>query len=265
MDVFHYKSAVIKVGTGIVRPKDAIKNLVDQIVLIGEEVERIYLVTSGAMAFGRAKHGVKKRQDESDARKRMFSACGQVDLMSRYEEYVEGVHKWIAYQILVTRKNFSSMQECAELLGTLDEIFNAETKGLPIINENDAIADDEIRGRNNRFTDNDELAGMLANLVRADVMVLLTNTNGVQRNLKKRRSNIPEISIEEQEKNRKFVISNATNGDEDGTGGMESKYNVCCKTSQNGIRSIIADGRKPDTLKKIFLTGGSSGTAFLPH
>ena len=264
--LLHAQSAVIKVGTESALQKGVMESVVDQMVRIRERVNKIYLVTSGAMALGRAKYGVKKRDDESNMQKRRFASAGQSKLMHMYEEYVEEKHGWIAHQILITRDLLSSDKECKKLLETLDDIFNQEIHGLPIFNENDAIADDELDTdkQTGRFADNDQLAGMLARLVRADALVLLTNVNGVRQVLKDHKTVIPEISIENQDQNRQFVVSDAhVNGN--GKGGMSSKFDVSCHAATNGIYSIIGDAMDPRILDKIFITGENTGTIFLPH
>ncbi len=247
-----FNTAVIKIGTEVVTTPDGalnermIAHLVRQVRRVKEKIERVILVTSGAVASGRAKYQRKKHSGERTTEKQMYATGGQVRLMSLYEQYVEQQKDCIAHQLLVTRDNFSSGERQEQILGVLGEIFADEIDGLPIFNENDGIANEEIR-----FTDNDELAGMITSLVRSDVFVLLSDVDGVMKDYgTDHASLIARIAPEQQDAYRKYIVPVTS---KKGTGGMESKYKVACNAANNGMQAHIANGRTPGILEKILL------------
>src|SRR3990167_10391989 len=143
MENARYKTAIIKIGTDVCTTcegrldEQIIENLVGQIMIVKKEIEQVLLVTSGAVAEGRAEHEETKRHDEDIDTKGMFASCGQPILMDLYRQYLKKLHDCIAYQFLVTKEIFSSRERSQTLLRRLDKISNSKKAGLPIFNEND--------------------------------------------------------------------------------------------------------------------------------
>ena len=266
MEQAAYTSAVIKVGTNTCTKKNGrlhkkvIHSLTDQTMTVNDHIKNVFLVTSGAVAAGRKAYGVVKTPDEDADTKGMYSSCGQPILMNKYRRRLKNKHDCRAHQILVTKENFSG-ERSKTLLGRLRKISESNARGLPIFNENDAIADDEIGNKEKKFTDNDELAGLLAGLVHADVVVLLTNVVGVMEDKDDDSTLIPEITPETQAENRRFVVAGAS---KDGSGGMDSKYDTACRLANMGITVYIANGREKDVLTRILINRKRIGTVFTP-
>lgn len=259
------RPTIIKVGTDVVTTPtgrldvDRIHNLVDQIMTIREQVGRVLLVTSGAMAAGRMQYNCVRRPDETDATKRMYAAAGQPLLQRTYEDHFSDPHKCVASQILLTREAFFSPERSKTLLETLQRIYEQEeeheTLGQPIFNENDPIANEEIK-----FSDNDELAALLAKLVKARRVVLLTGkVQGLMRDVDDDASVIHSVSRAEQAGVKKFVTSGKS---ANGTGGMELKFDHVCDLANTGIKVNIVNGKLPDVLSRLLIKKQRIGTLF---
>lgn len=265
MNSFHENTTtIIKIGTDVVTTNDGrlnvriIQSLVDQVMAVRAELGQVMLVTSGAVAAGRSKYGRKKTKDESRETKRMYAAAGQSTLQRTYEERLWDQHECIAHQILLTKQNFSSKARMKTLLGTLGRIADDEQLGLPIFNENDPIADEEIR-----FSDNDQLAAKLARLVNASRVVLLTGkVQGLMRDVDKESSLIRRVRPSDQEKFARFVTEGKS---ANGTGGMELKYMNACELANDGIQTHIVNGKIPHVLERLLLEKESIGTVFQPR
>lgn len=254
-----YKRIVIKIGTGALSKEDGridesvLQSIVEQVSSLKKNGAEVVLVTSGAVGSGRGflKPGA---ETETVADKQIFAAIGQVKLMSAYAKFFE---KWdcICAQILVTKEDFrdrghyQNMRRC---------FLNLLREGIvPVVNENDVVAIKELV-----FTDNDELAGLVAAQLQADAVIILTSVDGV---LDGNPSDplvktIPEIDFKNIAAFQKYITREKTSV---GRGGMTAKFAVAKKLISSGIAVHIARGKRENVLRDIF-DGRAVGTKFIP-
>jgi glutamate 5-kinase len=252
------KRVVVKVGSNVLTEDHglnlrAIRSISQQICRLIDDGIEIILVSSGAMASGIRKVGLDKRPDEIPKRQ-AIAAVGQAGLIMAYEKAFVQYHKKVA-QILLTGDDLNNRKRYLNARNTLRMLLSWQV--VPIINENDTVMTEEIQ-----FGDNDNLAAMITLLMDADILVNLTDIDGLY--TKDPRTSpdadfIPLVStITEDIKKIAGDIPGAL-----GTGGMLSKINAAKKVTAAGIPMIIANGGKPDVLKKLF-SGKDVGTFFTP-
>lgn len=255
-----YKRIIIKVGSNVLTTSggkldtDVMAQLMAQIALVKSWGYEIILVSSGAVAAGRSLLPDLAQQHEPVAARQVWAATGQVQLMKTYQEGFAKLNLHCA-QVLVTKEDFRdrlhylNMQQC----------FNAFAKQniVPIVNENDVIAVTELM-----FTDNDELAGLVAAMTNADAVLILTNVDGIY-NAPPSSPNAQLISkIETSKLNFSAFISAEKSGA--GRGGMITKSNTAKKLARLGIAVHIANGKNSTIIEQI-LQGQSVGTFFVPQ
>ncbi len=252
------KKVLIKVGTGVLTGKDGldltiIDNLVEDIAEITQKGCRVVIVTSGAIASGKHRMGITRKL-KSMPEKQAAAAIGQSRLMRVYSNAF-GKHNLYVAQILLTMSDLTDRARYINVRNTLSQLM--EWGVIPIINENDTVAVDELK-----FGDNDHLAAMIANVVEADVLINLTNTEGLyDRNPKdKKRAKLIRLVREITEDIEAAATAEA---DPVGMGGMRSKVLAAKKVTACGIPYIIARGKKKGILRDIF-DGKETGTLFLP-
>jgi glutamate 5-kinase len=252
------KRVVVKVGSNVLTEDHglnlrAIRSISQQICRLIDDGIEIILVSSGAMASGIRKVGLDKRPDEIPKRQ-AIAAVGQAGLIMAYEKAFVQYHKKVA-QILLTGDDLNNRKRYLNARNTLRMLLSWQV--VPIINENDTVMTEEIQ-----FGDNDNLAAMITLLMDADILVNLTDIDGLY--TKDPRTSpdadfIPLVStFTEDIKKIAGDIPGAL-----GTGGMLSKINAAKKVTAAGIPMIIANGGKPDVLKKLF-SGKDVGTFFTP-
>jgi len=256
--LYNVKRVVVKVGSNVLTEDHglnlrAIRSISRQICSLIDDGIEIILVSSGAMASGIRKVGLDKRPDEIPKRQ-AIAAVGQAGLIMAYEKAFVRYHKKVA-QILLTGDDLNNRKRYLNARNTLRMLLLWQV--VPIINENDTVMTEEIQ-----FGDNDNLAAMITLLMDADILVNLTDIDGLY--TKDPRTNpdadfIPLVStIGEDIKKIAGDIPGAL-----GTGGMLSKINAAKKVTAAGIPMIIANGGRPDVLKKLF-SGNDVGTFFTP-
>jgi len=252
------KRVLVKVGTGTLTGTDGldipiIEQLVDEIASYEKKGLQFVMVSSGAIASGKHRMGLKGRL-KSLPEKQAAAAIGQGRLMRVYSNAF-GRHGIYVAQILLTMSDLTDRTRFLNTRNTLTVLM--EWGIVPIINENDTVSVDEIK-----FGDNDNLAAMMANIMEADLLINLTNTEGLfDRNPKggaKARliRTVPEITDEIEA----FATSEA---DPVGMGGMKSKVIAARKVTAFGIPFIIAHGKRKGILHEV-LEGNEVGTLFLP-
>ncbi len=248
------KRIIVKVGTKVLLKEDEtldvqfLEDLVRQIVDLRTSGAEVVLITSGAGGAGRSL--ITLKDGASDVvRKQVFAAVGQVKLMTVYAELF-AKHGYHCAQVLATKEDFrdeehyQNMQQCFEGL-LLDNV-------VPIVNENDVVATTELL-----FTDNDELAGLVAKQLKADALIILTSTRGI---LDDKKQTIPEVNAANSADIEKFITPDTSTG---GRGGMTSKFKIAKELSEIGIEVHIVNGRKSDVLIDT-VAGRSTGTRFTP-
>ena len=210
--------------------------LVDQIAWLRQQGYEIILVSSGAMASGRGELKVEHSLDSVEQRQ-LFSAVGQVKLVGLYYDLFRefGIH---VGQVLTMKENFEPGEQYRNQRACMTVML--ENDVLPIVNENDTVSVTELM-----FTDNDELSGLIAQMMEADTLILLSNIDGIY----DRHPDDPAAQlIKEVAPGRDLSEYIQPEKSAFGRGGMHSKYTTASKVSQAGIRVIIANGERENIL-----------------
>ena len=233
---------VIKVGSNVLTRSDGkldvtrMSALVDQIAWLRKQGIEVILVSSGAMASGRGELRVDHSLDSVEQRQ-LFSAVGQVKLVGLYYDLFRefGIH---VGQVLTMKENFQPGEQYRNQRACMTVML--ENDVLPIVNENDTVSVTELM-----FTDNDELSGLIAQMMEADTLILLSNIDGIYDGHPDNPSSriIPTV---EPGRNLSQYIKEEKSAF--GRGGMHSKYTTASKVSQSGIRVIIANGERENIL-----------------
>lgn len=233
---------VIKVGSNVLTRQDGkldvtrMSALVDQIAWLRSQGYEIILVSSGAMASGRGELRVNHSLDSVEQRQ-LYSAVGQVKLIGLYYDLFRefGLH---IGQVLTMKENFQAGEQFKNQRACMTVML--ENGVLPIVNENDTVSITELM-----FTDNDELSGLIAEMMEAETLILLSNIDGIYTT----HPDDPQAElIREVAPGRDLSEYIQPEKSAFGRGGMHSKYTTASKMQQNGIRVIIADGEREDIL-----------------
>ncbi len=255
------QTIVVKIGTSTLTggsdrlSRPSILELVRQIVLLRRAGHRIVFVTSAAMAAGRELLNYPELPNHLPV-KQMLAAVGQSHLMEIYGTLF-GLYDVKIAQILLTHDDFAHRTRYLNARNTLSTLLDYGI--VPIINENDTVAVQEIK-----FGDNDNLSAQIAVLLDADLLILLTDREGLY-------DRDPALDHEAQ------LISEVRAIDHDviaraggtlkkpglGTGGMQTKIQAAQLATRSGTRTVIASGQQPDVLLRL-LQGEALGTTFLP-
>ncbi len=255
----HARKILIKIGSAVLTGADGldlkiIDSLVNEMTQLAQRGYAVVLVTSGAIASGKNRLGITGKL-KSMPEKQAAAAVGQGRLMRVYSKAFEKNGIYVA-QILLTMSDLTDRQRYLNIRNTLTTL--QQWGVIPIINENDTVAVDEIK-----FGDNDNLAAMIANVIEADVFINLTNTPGLydcDPALSGKAKLIPLVSAMTSEIE---AIAAATTSSV-GTGGMKSKVLAAKKVIACGIPCVIAEGKRKKVLADI-LAGKEIGTLFLPE
>ncbi len=236
---------VAKIGTSSITDEHgeisvtSVEKLCAEVADLRSQGHRVVIVTSGAIAAGLPALGLSGKRPNDIATLQALSAVGQSRLMGVYDAALGG-HGLVAGQVLLAPLDFAHRSQYLHARQTLHRLL--ELGVVPVVNENDAIADDEIR-----FGDNDFLAALLANLVAADLLVLLTDTSGLLSSdprLDDSGSLIEEIVEIDHEMER----AAGGRGSVRGSGGMASKLAAAKIASWSGVRAVIAAANRPGVL-----------------
>ncbi|MFY0602226.1 MAG: glutamate 5-kinase [Cyclobacteriaceae bacterium] len=251
------KRIVIKVGTNVLTKGDGtldkpiFRQLVVQLVRLVERKWQPILVSSGAVGAGKSILPNCEIEDEA-IRRQVLSSIGQASLMKRYYELF---HEYdiVCSQVLTTKEDFSSGDHYQNMINCFEGLLSQGI--VPIVNENDVVSLTELM-----FTDNDELAGLTAELVKAQKFIILSNVEGLYTGLPGQDGSelISEVNTDD------FTYSNSIsqNKSTQGRGGMKSKYEIATKTASKGIDTYIAHGKRENIILDI-LDGKGVGTRFL--
>jgi len=246
---------VIKVGTAILSEASGkldvpqVESLIKQVCRIVNLGYKLVLVSSGAIGAGMQALGLSKRPREL-SKMQATAAVGQSRLMKLYDEGFNKYNMKTA-QVLLTQEDFTDRKRFLNAKHTLMTLID-EFKVIPVVNENDAVANEEIK-----FGDNDRLSSLVASLVNAQTLIILTDVDGLYSPEDKRvipLVNRVDTSIIEKARPSKGRL---------GTGGMLSKLEAAKITMQAGITCIVANGRTRDILLRIE-NKEPLGTRFLP-
>jgi len=246
-----YKKTVIKVGTNVITKENGeldvtvMKNIVEQIVRLKKSGVQIILVSSGAMGAGRA--SIKLDKNTGDVTKRqVLAAIGQVNLMETYKRLF-GRHGIVSAQVLATKEDFRDRRHFLNMKNCFEGLLKANV--IPVVNENDVVSITELM-----FTDNDELAGLVAGMMDMDAVVFLSTVDGV---INEERE---VISIfKNKDTQWKNLASCQTSSF--GRGGMSTKCKIADKLSSIGITTYVVNGKTKNILTDLF-EGKDTGTRF---
>ncbi|MDP2980573.1 MAG: glutamate 5-kinase [Candidatus Omnitrophota bacterium] len=246
------KRIVIKIGASVLTTKGLkldevwIKNFAKQVAVLFKEGRQVIIVSSGAIAAGMGLLGMKKRP-KSLPEQQACAALGQGYLMKTYEEYFKkkGFH---AAQILLTWEDIREKRRYLNVENTLRVLLSK--KAVPVINENDTVSVDEIK-----FGDNDKLSALVASLVSADLLVMLTDVEGLYIDDKKTVAGVVKDIHAGLEKMACGTDKECSRG------GMKTKLDAAKIAVKSGIDCVIADGKEKDILLKI-VSGKKVGTLF---
>lgn len=244
---------IIKIGTKILSREDGtldvefLARIVDQIVGLRLMGTQAVLVTSGAVGAGKSLIAMPSVHSETQ-RKQVYAAVGQVKLMATYSELF-ATRGYQCAQVLVTKEDFRddehylNMQNCFEAL-LLDNV-------IPIVNENDVVATTELM-----FTDNDELAGLVAKQLKVDRLIILTSTDGILDASGRTVRVVDALNVGAVEE---YITPDMSTG---GRGGMASKFRIANELAQEGILVRIVDGRGWDVEGEL-IDKPQTGTTFI--
>jgi len=237
---------VIKIGSALITDDgrglnhQAIQSWANQIAVLRECGKEVLLVSSGAVAEGMARIGWRQRP-KALHELQAAAALGQMGLIQHFESCFNK-HEIHTAQILLTHEDLSNRQRYLNARSTLKTLL--ELGAIPIINENDTVATDEIR-----FGDNDTLAALVSNLVEADTLVILTDQQGLYD--KDPRHNDDAKLIDQGNANDSALLAMAGDSGALGQGGMRTKITAAKYAARSGASTIIASGNVDDVLQKI--------------
>ncbi len=257
-----YKRIVAKLGTNLLTGdtshlnQKVMTSLAQQIAELHNEGHEIVIVSSGAVAAGRQKLGLYKKRKDIPF-KQVLASVGQTQLMHTYEQ-IFSKHKITVAQALLTKSDLSHRAGYLNARNTLLALI--EFGVICIVNENDVVATDEIGGA--RFGDNDNLSAMVANLIDADLLVLLTDIDGLYTSNPQYDPSAKLIRRVEKIDSKIQGLASSSAGVR-GVGGMATKLEAAKLATACGITVIIASGLKKNTLRKITLSN-EVGTIFTP-
>ena len=242
------KRVVIKIGSNVLTRDDRrldvtkMSSLVDQVSALHQAGVQVILVSSGAVASGRNEVKVDRVLDAVSARQ-LYSAVGQAKLINRYYELFrdQGIccgQILTTKESLGTRSHYLTQKHCMEVMLT--------NHVIPIVNENDTISVTELM-----FTDNDELSGLIATMMNADTLLILSNIDGIFNGDPKDPSSKVIEKVEcNHEDLEQYIRSEKSSF---GRGGMLTKCNMSLKVAEQGIEVIIANGKKDGIIPDVLL------------
>ena len=256
---FNYRRIIIKIGSNVITQPNGlpdvsrIAHLVDQVAEIKKQGVEVILVSSGAVASGRSLITVAEKND-AVAMRQLLASIGQVKLINTYSHLFEK-YDMLCAQVLVTKEDFRDRQHYLNMKNCLEILL--QHHAIPVINENDVVSVTELM-----FTDNDELAGLIASMLNAQALIVLTNVDGIYNGDPKS----PGSAVITQVTDKGIDLSSFVSSGKSqfGRGGMITKSTIALKTAKLGIAVHIANGTTPDILNKV-LTNTVVHTQFVPN
>lgn len=252
---------VIKVGTSTLTYESGRLNLrrLEQLCKVLCDLQNagcdVVLVSSGAIGVGIGKLGLKQRPSET-RKKQALAAVGQLELMFMYDKFF-GEYNHTVGQVLLTRNIVENCHTKENVVNTFHTLL--EMGVIPIVNENDTVAIDELEGDN--FGDNDMLSAIVAKILSADRLVILTDIDGLyDKNPKTHQDAVLVSRVEHIDETIRQMAEGT--GSNRGTGGMRTKLAAAQIATDAGIECCIINGQNPENIYKL-LEGEQIGTRFL--
>jgi glutamate 5-kinase len=245
------RRVVVKIGSRLLAEAPASRpaTIADQVFELRQRGIEVVIVSSGAIALGMRRLKLAARPTEMPALQ-AAAAVGQSQLMQHWEHGF-GAHEIEIGQVLLTHDDLGDRRRFLSARLTLRALLDHGV--VPIINENDTVATEEIK-----FGDNDQLAALVCNLVSADLLVMLTDVEGVRDAAGVRMPVVHDI-----EREAAPVAGKSSSGGV-GSGGMASKVGSARIVTRTGVPAVVAPGREPDVILRV-LAGADVGTLFVPQ
>ncbi|WP_319422418.1 glutamate 5-kinase [Pleurocapsa sp. FMAR1] len=255
------QTIVIKIGTSsLTQPTGeiaiaTIASLVETLSYLRSQGHHIVLVSSGAVGVGCARLNLAERPRKM-ALKQAVAAVGQGRLMRIYDDLFSTLQQAIA-QVLLTRRELMERNTYVNASNTFRELLGLGV--IPIVNENDTIAVDELK-----FGDNDTLSALVASLVKADWLFLLTDVDRMYSADPKTVPDAQPIKLVSSNEFHQLQVNAGSSSSQWGTGGMATKLSAARIATSTGVRTVITQGKQPQNILKI-LQGEDLGTQFEPQ
>jgi glutamate 5-kinase len=242
-----YQKIIVKIGTNVITRENGLldlqvmQSLVDQIALLKKEKVEVIVVSSGAMGAGRSLLTLSEKSNDV-VKRQILAAVGQPKLINTYAGLFAG-HDYICAQILATKEDFRDRIHYLNMKNCFTALLKDNI--VPIVNENDVVSVTELM-----FTDNDELAGLIASMMDVDALVLLTNVDGIFDGSPKDKNSRLIATIDSNESNFRSYVSPEKSLF--GRGGMLTKCGIGHKMALVGITTHIANGKAENILLDIY-------------
>lgn len=256
------QTIVIKIGTSsLTHPTtgqlalSTIATLVETLTQLRQMGDRVVLVSSGAVGIGCSRLNLTERPKKISL-KQAVAAVGQGRLMRIYDDLFSGLGQAIA-QILLTRRELMERSCYVNAYNTFEELF--ELGVIPVVNENDTVAVDELK-----FGDNDTLSALVASLIEADWLFILTDVDRLYSADPRLFPHAQPINLVRSEELAQLQVEAGSSSSQWGTGGMATKLAAARIATSAGVRMVITQGKKPENISKI-LQGEAIGTQFDPQ
>ena len=246
----------IKVGSNVLTNSEGllderiITNISRQIKDLRDQGHFVILISSGAVAAGRSLYQFKKKTD-TVVQRQVLSSIGQVKLISLYKDLFDKLGMQCA-QVLVTKEDFKTRHHYLNMQNCLSALLSNHI--VPVINENDVVSVTELM-----FTDNDELAGLVSAMMNTDILVILTNVDGIYDG----DPDLPGTNLIHLYDAKEINLEDIVNGKKSGfgRGGILTKCQTAAKIAGVGIPVHIANGKKEDIILKV-VNDEKTGTRF---
>ncbi|WP_010135776.1 glutamate 5-kinase [Ochrovirga pacifica] len=240
------KKIVIKIGSNVLTlatgtpNKERITDLVAQIYTLKKQGHQVILISSGAVAAGRSKIDLPNTLDPISKRQ-VLASLGQIELMNLYNQCFE-THQKKCSQVLITKESFGTREHYLNMVNCIEALLKCDI--TPIINENDVVSVTELM-----FTDNDELSGLVATMVQADELLILSNVDGIFTDHPSK----PTAKLIRQFYKEEINLEEAISAEksEFGRGGMLTKVNTAIKISELGVHVSIGNGTTDNITHKL--------------
>ncbi len=256
-----FRRIAVKIGSNVLTRRDGtldvtrMSALVDQVAELRRAGVEVILISSGAVASGRGELGTDQKLDSVSARQ-LYSAVGQAKLIMHYYDLFRD-HGIACGQVLTTKESLSTRGHYLNQKNCMAVMLEAGV--IPIVNENDTISVTELM-----FTDNDELSGLVATMMEADALIILSNIDGIYNG----HPDDPDTSvIRRVEAGKRSQLTSYIQQSRSGfgRGGMQTKYHIARKVADEGIAVIIANGKREGILCDLLKPGSDVvSTWFVP-
>jgi len=252
------RRVIVKIGSQILSSAEGIeegrlRGLVRELADLHDQNKEVVIVSSGAVAAGMSRLGRKERP-KSIPEKQALAAVGQIKLMALYEGFFSKFDKSVA-QVLLTHEDLANRQRYINAKHTFQMLLESEI--IPIVNENDTVAVEEMK-----FGDNDHLSALVATLLEADLLVILSDVEGVYDKDPRTHEHAELIPLISDAKSlRQRIVGTSLSAA--GTGGISTKLSAAEEAAAAGIPTIIASGLEDGVLGKVFGESAAVGTLIL--